>query len=250
MQQISGILKAGAVALQLCAALLWLMPQPVVAAPALLLPQVPAGLLRLDLSGGGLAVPQPGDAQLLLAQSTGGCGSNCPQQPSTGGTGSGSGSGSSGPQGITPAATQKFKDLFTEATGFCRALELRYRIDCLHAKFQMIAKQLPTTGDYAPLRTALIKATNRLEDVVDSFEDPAGAKIRPRLRSQPDAVRVHPLSPIRPEQQALANQVATEVVTELTTVLLRSGTNSDRQLLAFQEIATAIDSTKVLLRSA
>lgn len=253
MQRIGGVFRACTAVLQIGAALLWLMPQPVVAAPALLMPQVLTGSLLPDLSGGETGLPLPGDAYLFMAQ-TGGCSFNCPQQPPAGGGTSGSSGGGSGgysgPQGITPTSTQKIAAMFTEASDFCHWLEPRYRIDCLYAKLRKIAQNLPRTGDYAPVRAAVVKAADRLEDVVDSFEDRAGPKVSPRLRSKPDAERLRPLSPIRPEMQDVANRAATEIVAELTTVLLRSGTQSERQQLAFQEIATAVSSTKILLRSA
>ena len=251
MPWLMSILRGCATGLQLVAACLWLLPQQVLAAPVLILPQAPGGLWLLPLADPGRSVAESGDAQLFLAQSTG-CGSNCPSQPSgTSGTSGGSGSGyDAGPQGISPAATQKIAQMFLDAAGFCRQLDLRYRVDCLYAKYRQIAQALPKTGDYAPLRAALVRAADRLEDVVDDYGDPAAGKISPRLRSQPDAERIRPLSPIRPERQEVANRMTTEILTELSTVLLRSSTGSERRQLAFQQIATAIDSTKVLLRSA
>ena len=253
MPWVMAMIRGCAAGLQLVAACLWLLPQQVLAAPVLILPQAPGGLWLLPLTDPGRSVAESGDAQLFLAQSTG-CGSDCPSQPpvsSGGGSGGSSSSGyDAGPQGISPAATQKIAQMFLDAAGFCRQLDLRYRVDCLYAKFRKIAQALPKTGDYAPLRAALVRAADRLEDVVDDYADPAAGKISPRLRSQPAAERIRPLSPIRADLQAIANQATTEIITELSTTLLRSSTGSERRQLAFQQIATAIDSTKVLLRSA
>lgn len=238
-------------ALKLCAAFLqvvavgvWVLPQP-----------VPAAAVRMPVvSGDGTFWLQPvpqlppapmAEAWLFPAQ-TQGCGSDCPNNPQQG-------SGSSpdiGPQAISPQATDRIARMFTDAREFCRYIDPLYRIDCLYAKFRRIAQDLPKTGDYAPVRAALVKAADRLEDVVDSYEDRSAPRIQPRLRSQPDAERIRPLSPIHPDRLAVANRAATEIVTELSTVLLRSSSGSERRQLAFQEIATAVDSTKVLLRSA
>jgi hypothetical protein len=239
------VLRLVAAGLQMLAACLWVLPQTALAAPVLILPQVPGEAWLWPLISQPLTRPETGDARLYLAQ-TSGCGNDCPTKPQGGGSSSGS---DGGPQGISPAATDRFAKMFLDTTAFCRQLDIRYRIDCLYARFRMIAQSLPLTGDYAALRAALIKAANRLEDVVDSYEDPAGPKVSPRLKSQPAAQRMRPLSPIRPEKQAVANRVATEVVTELSAVLLRSSSGSERRQLAFQEIAAAVDSTKVLLRS-
>ncbi len=249
MPWLMSMVRAGAAGLQLVAVCLWVLPQPGQATPVLILPQGQANPWLWPLTDQGRTSQETGDAQLFLAQSTG-CGSDCPNQP-----GSGSGGGSSsgydtGPQGISPAATQKIAQMFLDAAGFCRQLDLRYRVDCLYAKYRKIAQALPKTGDYAPLRAALVRAADRLEDVVDDYGDPSAGKISPRLRSQPAAERIRPLSPIRPDRQEVVNRMTTEILTELSTVLLRSSTGSERRQLAFQEIATAIDSTKVLLRSA
>jgi len=244
MRRSKQLARQTALALQVVAAALWILPQSAFAAPVLLFPLGDTVPLIRQMAGTAVPGSALGEARIYLAQTSGG-----------GQGGSGSQSTSSdrdpdtGPQAVTEQATANIIRQFTDASDFCRLLELRYRIDCLHAQFSKIAQTLPQTGDYAPLRAALTRATNRLEDVVDSYEEPYGQKIRPRLKSQPTAARIRPLSPIRPEKQAAANQATAAVITELSTVLLRSAQGSERRQLAFQEIATAIDSTRILLRS-
>ena len=59
-----------------------------------------------------------------------------------------------------------------------------------------------------------------------------------------------PLAAIRPAELPRVMAEAAAIVDDTSTILLRSTENSERRQIAYQEIAVAIDSTKVLLRSA
>lgn len=242
MLKLKDLGRGVAVILQVAAAALWVLPQAAVGSVMRLAPPVITEELWWQITK---SAPAASDGKVILAQTTGGGG---------GGKGGGQ-TGSSGsdpdptPQAITPAATEKFVRQFSDARDFCRQLDPLYRIDCLLAHFEKIARSLPQTGDYAPLRAALAKAVTQLDRVVKANKDNGGKIIAPRLRAKPQAERIRPLTPILPERRVAASQEAAAVVDELSTVLLRSALNSERRQIAFREIATAIDGTAVLLRS-
>ena len=235
-----------AVALQVVAAAMWVLPQSASGAAVRSVMPLHTGPLWWQVTGS--AMPGSGDARIILAQTTGGGSGGGQTGGQSGSTGGGSDPDPT-PQAITPDATAKFVQKFNDVSDFCRLLDLRYRIDCLQAHFEKISRSLPTTGDYAPLRAALAKAAIQLDRVVEANKDSGGKIIAPRLRSKPQAERIRPLTPILPARQAAANAAAAAVVDELSTVLLRSALNSERRQIAFQAIATAIDGTAVLLRS-
>lgn len=245
MVTLKHLARGAALALQVAAAALWVLPQAAVGSVIRLAPPVSAGEFWWLITK---SAPAGSDARIFLAQTTGGGGQG------GGSTGGGQSSTSDSdsdptPQAITPGATEKFVQQFSDAGDFCRQLDPLYRIDCLLAHFEKIARSLPRTGDYAPLRAALIKATTQMDRVVEANKDSGGKIIAPRLRSKPQAERIRPLTPILPERQVAASRQAAAVVDELSTVLLRSALNSERRQIAFREIATAIDGTAVLLRS-
>lgn len=202
-------------------------PSPMIAAPILLLP----GNL-----GAGIVAPE----WFLLAQST--------DEPSDYES-----HADRNPQpklAIAASETRRIIKLISDGRDFCSGVPLLYRVDCLRYHFWKVAQTLPKTGDYAPVRAALLNAADQLEAIRDANLDPAGKPTQFRLRSKPDAARVPALVPIRPASAAQANSAATEVIAQTTTILLRSTENSDRRQASYQEIAAVIDSTKVLLRSA
>lgn len=228
--------------LQAMAVLLWVLPVPSGALPALrpFASQPPPDWLQQKLPGsqpdllGGLVLP---------VQSTGGPG------PKVGGSSRGD-YGEAGPMAISRSATAEIIDRLVAARTFCSYIPWEYHIDCLRYYFGQIALSLPGTGDYAAVRDALASANLRLERVVNRYMDPAGTLIVPRLRSKPDAPRIGPLTPILAQNRTAANRAAATVIDETTTILLRSSSGSERRQIAFQQIATALDSSKVLLRSA
>jgi hypothetical protein len=96
----------------------------------------------------------------------------------------------------------------------------------------------------------LLDATRGLQAVTDSYEDPSAPRIRARVGGLPAAPQTPSITAIRPDAVARAAAEAEAALDEAVTVLLRSAENSARRQAAFQPIAQALGSTKVLLRSA
>lgn len=132
----------------------------------------------------------------------------------------------------------------------CDRVNENYRLHCLVLELQQVAAAIPPDGEYAPVRAALTEATRGLQALVDAAEDTAQPRIRTRVGGRPAAPLTAPITAIRPDAVPRATAEAERLLDEATTVLLRSAGNSARRQAAFQPIAQAIDSTKVLLRSA
>jgi hypothetical protein len=131
----------------------------------------------------------------------------------------------------------------------CDRMNQNYRIHCLVLEMRQVADSIPATGEFAPVRAALLDASRGLQAITDTYEDTAAPRIRARVGGRPAAPRTQPITAIRPETVARAAAEAEAVLDEAVTILLRSAENSARRQVAFQPIAQAIDSTKVLLRS-
>jgi hypothetical protein len=132
----------------------------------------------------------------------------------------------------------------------CDRVNQNYRIHCLVLELKQVADSIPERGEFAPVRTALLDATRGLQAVTDSYEDPSAPRIRARVGGLPAAPQTPPITAIRPDAVARAAAEAEAALDEAVTVLLRSAENSARRQAAFQPIAQALGSTKVLLRSA
>jgi hypothetical protein len=152
---------------------------------------------------------------------------------------------------LNDSDTDKITKVLAGALKTCGpdALERRYRIDCVRYYFWQMSRELPDTGEYLPVKQALAKAATELEAIVKRNRDPSAAPVRPRLKGGSLAPRLPPIHAIRPEAEARAMREAQAVIEETATVLLRSTENSQRRMIHFQQIAAAVGSTKVLLRS-
>ena len=194
------------------------------------------------------AAPSQPDS-LILAQQ--GCGSDCGGPP-LGGTPTVGGGSTPTNTGISTTQTGKIVRSLATVSKTCSPefVERRYRIDCLRWALRQIAQDLPQTGDYAPVREALAKASRDLGAIVQTYADPNAPQIRPSLGGKPLAAQLPPISAVRAQDQDRALRAAEQVLDEAVTVLLRSAENSQRRKIPYQEIAAALGSTKVLLRSA
>lgn len=153
------------------------------------------------------------------------------------------------PAVISERFTLKLIKRLRETRDVCQRIDYLYRIDCLRVEFREIARTLPRTGDYALAGQALTSAADRLERIVKSNADSTRPKISP-TPLKPAAKRIQPLIAVKPSAVRAASVAATKVIADTATILLRSTENSERREVSYQEIAQAIDSTKILLRSA
>lgn len=152
---------------------------------------------------------------------------------------------------ITSSGTDSIREQIAVANELCGWFPVEVRIDCVADRLRDIARTIPTTGEYAPVREALEEAVSDLREISGRN---AAAGVTPRRFQAPHPVdgapvRTSRLTAVAPDLQSQALQEALSVVEELETKLLRSAENSRKRQVHFQEIAASISSTKLLLRS-
>lgn len=158
-----------------------------------------------------------------------------------------------GPQlRASPQVTRSVTTALENGRDFCDAIPVVWQVSCLADQFRRVARDLPVNGDYGPVRDALEKAARDLDRVTKTYAQPGASKQRYGTRETPTrpAITSAPLTSVAPAAVPQANAAALAIVEETETVLLRSTQNSRNRQLHYQEIAAALDSTKVLLRSA
>ncbi|MEX0302202.1 MAG: hypothetical protein AB3N24_07245, partial [Leisingera sp.] len=125
-----------------------------------------------------------------------------------------------------------------------------YLIDCLAERFETLAKDMAQLSGHGPVREILQETAQDLRQIARENRDPS--KPRGKARTLDGTLKSsRPVVAVAPERQASATAQALAVLEEAQTKLLRSAENSPaRSIVQFQRIAAAIDSSKVLLRSA
>ena len=152
---------------------------------------------------------------------------------------------------ISDLRTGSIVDSINEAVDFCDQFILELRIHCLSARLRKALERVPKEGDYKPVREALEDLTDGLDEVAGRYGDNSARPLRYKAR-RPGGNGFYttpPLIPTAPESIVRATDEAASLIREAQTKLLRSAENSRRRAAAFQVIASAVDSTKVLLRS-
>lgn len=145
--------------------------------------------------------------------------------------------------------TNKIRKDILATVSECSQYDERYRIDCLSQNLDHMARSLPEIGDYRSVRQILLTASGRLGSIVNRYADPAEPRISPRSRANPRFLKRRSYRAIAAGQLDRALREAQSVIDEAATQLLRSSENSAARLSHYQSIATAVNSTKVLLRS-
>jgi hypothetical protein len=129
-------------------------------------------------------------------------------------------------------------------------IDLRYRIDCLRLYYLKVAANLPESGDYLPIRKAMLDAAAKLDAIVTKYEDDMAPPLRLREGHKAMAKR---LPPVRAVKEAFAETAAAEaaaVVKETELIIIRSGGDPARRTQAYTDVAAAVEDNLVILRSA
>jgi hypothetical protein len=130
----------------------------------------------------------------------------------------------------------------------CAGLEPVYRIDCLRQGLRQVVRRMPTSGDYKDARQILSRTVSQLNSIQGSNIDSASPRKRSRGNARFKAAKT--FTAIKRQNLDKAMAQAQAVIQEAETRLLRSSENSQKRSTHYQKIATAIGSTKVLMRSA
>ena len=131
----------------------------------------------------------------------------------------------------------------------CSQYEDVYRIDCLRQNIERTANALPDTGDYSEAKRILSRTASRLGAIVNAYADTSVPRLVPEPHANPRNLKKRVYRAVRKDKLRQAMAEATRVIEEAQTQLLRSGENSQARLVHYTAMATAVGSTKVLLRS-
>jgi hypothetical protein len=154
-------------------------------------------------------------------------------------------------QNLNSGVTKSIVKVLQGANKTCDSrIDLRYRIDCLRLYYLKVAANLPNSGDYLPIKKAMLDAADKLDAIVIKYEDESAPAIRPREGHKPAAKR---LPAVRPVKEAFAEAAAVEaamVVEETELIILRSGGDPARRTQHYTDVAAAVEENLVILRSA
>jgi hypothetical protein len=166
----------------------------------------------------------------------------------------GSGEGPKGTKGasLNKGFTKEILKVVKSANSTCDddRILLKYRIDCLRVYYGWAADIIPDTGEYLPIKKALRRAESKLAAIVSANVDKNEPVIRPRDNHKKNAKKLPPLRPVKKSAEKKAVAQAKEVVKEAELVILRSGEDPSRREPHYTEVAAAVDSNLLILRSA
>ncbi len=126
------------------------------------------------------------------------------------------------------------------ANDICITLPAEYRADCLAQSLKSSASKISKKA-YIPVKNEISTTAQSIEDIVTENLDEEAPVIK---------VGNNTYRPIKKEAVEVVNQRVAKVVTESATRLIRSAGNSVTRKIHFQRVAKALNSTKVLMRSA
>ena len=153
-------------------------------------------------------------------------------------------------QRVSRATTRAIVQSVEGAAAFCAGMDTAYRVDCLADQLAILARTMAPAGDYAPARAAIAEAAGKMETLARANASRSIPRRPAQSARSPARKSSRPIVPVEPARQAAVAQEAVAIVEELQTELLRSSENSDRRKLPYQQISAALESNKVLLRSA
>lgn len=136
------------------------------------------------------------------------------------------------------------------AKAFCRATgDSALQVDCLSERLDAAAAGIPKGTDYDEVRGVLQEASGRLKRLARQNRDPDRRRVTVTSATNPAERTTRPLTPVSAAAQAAVNRQAVQILEEAATILLRSAEEAQERQNQYAQIAGAIDSNKVLLRS-
>jgi hypothetical protein len=154
-------------------------------------------------------------------------------------------------QAVNAGVTKGIVKILQGADKTCGTqIDLRYRIDCLRIYYLKVAANLPKTGDYLPIRQAMLDAAAKLDAIVTKYEDESGPVIRPREGHKASAKRLPPVRPVKESFAEAAAVEAARVVKDAELIIIRSGGDPARRTQHYTAVAAAVEENLLILRSA
>ena len=128
-------------------------------------------------------------------------------------------------------------------------MQQEYAIDCLSDRLQSVADGLSSTGEYSEVRAALLDAARKLHTIAIQNASTVLTQTVARSTRGPNRTSSRPLTAVSAASLLVANAEARAILAETQVVLLRSGSQSERRRVAFQEVGRVVGTTATLLRS-
>lgn len=155
------------------------------------------------------------------------------------------------PGTTTESATKAITSGLQNGISFCASLaQSEYRVDCLSERLEAVAAAIPAVGDYAEARAVLEQTAARLAALARANRSADLPRGRAQQGGAAAVTTTRPLTPVATAALPDVNRQATALLDEAETILLRSSALSDDRRIAYAQIATALGSGKLLLRSA
>ena len=178
----------------------------------------------------------------VAAQETGDTGGDYGSDPGPSGDGSPTGrSPSTQVASVPQLATRlsQMKNLCTASGG--------YVVDCLAERIETLGLDAANMNGHTELKQILRETAEELRLLARANSDKTAA--RARISSNDGQRSARPLVAVTPERRASAQRQAIAILQEAETKLLRSSTQSAARASQYQQVAAALGSNKVLLRS-
>ncbi|MEX5580053.1 hypothetical protein [Pseudophaeobacter sp. A-200-2] len=123
-----------------------------------------------------------------------------------------------------------------------------YLVDCMAERMEQLSVGMSGLSGYQDVRKTLGQTAGELRKIARDNRDPQAPRARvqhgdPRLKSS------RPLVAVASDRKRQAAAAAISALEEAETILLRSAAQSTARAVQYQQIAAALGSNKVLLRS-
>ncbi|MEP2716262.1 hypothetical protein [Pseudophaeobacter sp.] len=122
-----------------------------------------------------------------------------------------------------------------------------YTVDCLAERIEALEQDAANIGGHTELKQILRDTAEELRNLARENRDPA--KPRARLIGPDGQQSTRPLVAVAPDRRRGTHERAIAILEEAETRLLRSSTQSVERANQYQQVAQALGSNKVLLRS-
>lgn len=161
-----------------------------------------------------------------------------------------SGDPSGSPTGRSPstqvASVPQLATRLSQMKNLCTATG-GYVVDCLAERIETLGLDAANMNGHTELKQILRETAEELRLLARANSDKTAA--RARISSNDGQRSARPLVAVTPERRASAQRQAIAILEEAETKLLRSSTQSAARASQYQQVAAALGSNKVLLRS-
>ncbi|ASP34724.1 hypothetical protein CHH27_16985 [Labrenzia sp. VG12] len=143
--------------------------------------------------------------------------------------------------GLNDGIARGVASLITRGSNECQSgIRPEYRFDCLKNVLARAASTIDNRPGYREAARELRSLSRKLDGIVSKYQDTGAPRAKKGRRSY---------RAVAQESLARANREAAAAIDETVTKLLRSAGNSEKRKAHYSQIATAVGSTKRLLRS-